>query len=125
MKKWLELKDRLKNYIEEINEGLPEAMLSYSENASGNDLSLTHELGVRNIQIIFNPASAVISYQGNNGKGAFRPRVEGNALEYGWENSTPCGVAKPGRKIRLDEDQPSMEFSTNRMSEIIIRCVVL
>jgi hypothetical protein len=125
LKKWVELKDCLKNDIEEINEGLPDALLSHSENASGNELSLRHELSGRSIQIIFEPASAVFSYEGNNGKGAFRPRVEGDALEYGWENTTPCGVAKPKRMIRLDDDEPPMTFSTNRMSEIIIRCVVL
>jgi hypothetical protein len=125
LKKWGELKDCLKNYVGEINEGLPDAMLSYSESSAGNELRLRHELSGRDIQIIFDPASAVISYQGNNGKGAFRPHVEVDALEYGWKNATPSGVAKPGRKFRMEDDEPPMTFSTSRMSEIIISCVVL
>lgn len=39
-KKWFELKDCEKNYIEVINDGLPEPLLSYSENASRNELGL-------------------------------------------------------------------------------------
>jgi|ERR1700675_689609 len=123
--RWRELKDSLKSHVEEINDGLPEAMLSYSENASGNEFSLTHELNDRAIQITFDPASALISYQGKNGKGAFRPRVEGDALKYEWENTTPCGVPKPKRLFRVDNDEPPMTLSTKQMSEIIVRCVVL
>jgi hypothetical protein len=122
---WRELKDSLTSHVEEINEGLVEPLLSYSENASGNEFSLKHELNDRTVTIVFDPASAVISYQGKIGGGEFRPRVEGDALEYRWENSTPCDV-KPGRKFRrLEDDTPPMAFPTNRMCEIIIRCVVL
>ena len=54
--------------LEEINDGLVESLLSYSENASGNEFSLKHELNDRTIQITFEPASAVISYQGKIGE---------------------------------------------------------
>lgn len=86
---------RRRSHIEEINDALRESLLSYRESASDNELSLRHELSGRNIQITFDPPPAAFSCEGNNGKGAFRPRVEGDALEYGWENTTPCGVAKP------------------------------
>jgi ppGpp synthetase/RelA/SpoT-type nucleotidyltranferase len=59
-RRWRELKDSLKRLVEEINEGLPEGMLSYSENANGNEFSLKHELNDRTIQITFEPASAVV-----------------------------------------------------------------
>src|ERR1700722_14203469 len=109
-RRWRELKDSLKRLVEEINEGLPEGMLSYSENANGNEFSLKHELNDRTIQITFELASAVISYQGKIGEGAFLPRVEGDALEYGWENTMPCDGVKPLRKIRVEGDQPPMAF---------------
>jgi len=67
----------------------------------------------------------VISYQGKIGKGAFVPRVERDVLEYGWENTTRCDGTKILRKFRLEGDQPPLAFPTKRMSEIIIRCVVL
>ena len=124
-RRWRELKDSLKRLVEEINEGLPEGMLAYSENADGNEFTLRHELSERTMQITFDPASAVVSYQGNSGKGAFRPRVKEDALEYGWENTIPCGVAKPKRAFMLKDDEPPMAFSTKEMSEIIIRCVVV
>lgn len=124
-KRWRELKDSVKLHIEEINEELPEAMLSHNENVSGEELTLRHELHDRTTQVTFDPTSAVISYEGNSGKGAFRPRVDENALEYEWENTTPCGVAKPKRAFRLKDDEPPMTFSTKEMSEIIIRCIVL
>ena len=124
-RRWRELKDSLKRLTEEINEGLPEGMLSYSENANGNEFTLRHELSERMMQVIFDPASATVSYQGNSGKGAFRPRVEEDALEYGWENTIPCGVAKPKRAIRLEDDESPMAISMKEMSEIIIRCVVV
>jgi hypothetical protein len=49
-KRWRDLKDSLKRHVEEINDGLVESLLSYSENASGNELSLRHELSGRSIQ---------------------------------------------------------------------------
>jgi hypothetical protein len=115
----------LKRHVEEINDALVESLLSYSENASGNEFSLKHELNDRTIQITFEHASAVISYQGKIGKGAFLPRVDGDALEYGWENTTRCDGVKPLRKFGLDGGQPPKTFPTKDMSEIIIRCVVL
>lgn len=124
-RRWRELKDSLKSLVEEINDGLVESLLSYSENASGTEFSLKHELNDRTIQITFDPASAVISYQGKIGKGAFLPRVEGDDLEYGWDNTAPCDGIKALRKFRLKGDQPPMAFPTNEMSEIIIRCVVV
>jgi hypothetical protein len=123
--RWRDLKDSLKRYVEEINDGLADSLLSYSENASGNEFSVRHELNDRTVQITFEPASALISYQGKIGNGAFRPRIEGDALEYGWENTTPCDGVKPLRKFRLEEDETPAKFSTKEMSEIIIRCVVL
>lgn len=124
-RRWCELKDSLKRLVEEINDGLPEGMLAYIENANGNEFTLRHELSERTMQVTFDPASAVVSYQGNSGKGAFSPRVEEDALEYGWEDTIPCGVAKPKRAIRLKDDEPPMALSTKEMSEIIIRCVVV
>ncbi len=50
-KTWRELKDSLKHHVEKINEELPEAMLSYSENASGDEFTLRHELHDRTTQI--------------------------------------------------------------------------
>jgi hypothetical protein len=120
-----ELKDSLKHDVEKINDELPEPMLSYSENASGNEFTLRHELHDRTTQITFQPTSAAISYEGASGKGMFRPRVEGDALEYGWENTIPCGVPKPKRAFRFEDDEPPMRFSTKEMSEIIIRCIVV
>jgi hypothetical protein len=122
---WDELKGSLKQHVEEINEELPEAMLSYSENTSGNEFTLRHEVHDRTTSVIFDAASALISYEGNSGSGAFRPRVEGDALDYGWENTTPCGVPKPKRAFRLEDDEPPMTFSTKEMGEIIIRCIVV
>jgi hypothetical protein len=124
-KRWSELTDSLKRHVEEINDELREAMLSYSENASGDEFTLRHELHDRTTQITFQPTSAAISYEGASGKGMFRPRVEGDALEYGWENTTPCGVPKPTRAIRFEDDEPAMTFSTKEMSEIIVRCIVV
>jgi len=124
-RRWRELKDSLKSHVEEINDGLSESLLSYSENPSGTEFSLKHELNDRTVQITFEPASAVISYQGKIGKGAFVPRVERDVLEYGWENTTRCDGTKILRKFRLEGDQPPLAFPTKRMSEIIIRCVVL
>jgi len=124
-RRWRELKDSLKRLVEEIDEELPEEMLSHSENDNGNEFTLRHELSERTMQVMFDPASAVVPYQGNSGKGAFRPRVQEDALEYGWENTIPCGVAKPKRAIAFEDDKPLMAFSTKEMSEIIIRCVVV
>ena len=78
-------------------------------------------------RVIFEPASAVISYKGEVGEGSFVPRVEGDALEYGWSDIMPCDGIKPSRKIKfiLEDDEPPMEFPTKQMSEIIIRCVVM
>jgi len=124
-KNWSKLTDSLKKHVEEINDGLSEAMLSYSENASGNEFTLRHELNDRTVQITFEPASALISYQGKVGKGAFHARVEGDALEYGWEDIARCDGVKPLRAFRLGEDETPASFSTEEMIEIIIRCVVL
>lgn len=123
-KKWLELKDRLKRDIEVINDGLPEPLLSYSENAD-NELSLKHELSDRDsdMRVAFDPASVVITYEGNKGKGEFRPRVHGEALEYMWDETTPCDGARRTRKISFDSDEPPVP--TGRMSEIVLRCVVM
>jgi len=124
-KRWRDLKDSLKRHVEEINDGLVDSLLSYSENASGDEFTLRHELHDRTTQITYQPTSAAISYEGTSGKGMFRPRVEGDALEYGWENSTPCGVPKPKRAFRFEDDEPPMTFSTKKMSEIIIHCIVV
>ncbi len=124
-RRWRELKDSLKRLVEEINEGFPEGLLTYPVNTNDNEFTLRHELSERTMQVTFDPASAVVSYQGNSGKGAFRPRVGEDALEYGWENTTPCGVAKPRRAITLADDEPPRAFSTNEMSEIIIHCSVV
>ncbi len=105
-KRWCELKDSLKRLVEEVNDTLSEATLSYSENADGSEFTLRHELHDRTTRVTFDPTSALISYDGNSGKGSFPPRVEGDALKYVWENTTPCGVARPKRKITLDEDEP-------------------
>ncbi len=123
-RRWHELKDSLKSHVEEINEGLVEPLLSYSDNASGNEFSLRNELNDRSIQIAFEPASAVISFKGNKGKGAFLPHVVEDALEYGWEDTSPCDAAKPLRRFRsADDERPTV--TTKWMSEILIRCVVL
>ena len=45
-------------------------------------------------------------------------------MEYGWENTIPCGVTKPNRAIMLKDNEPPTAYSTKKMSEIIIRCVV-
>lgn len=124
-KRWRDLKDSLKHHVEEINDELVESLLSYGENASGNEFTLRHELNDRTVQITFEPASALISYQGKIGKGAFHARVEGDALEYGWENITRCDGVQPLRHFRLEEGETPASFSTKEMSEIIIRCVVL
>jgi hypothetical protein len=124
-KRWRDLKDSLKRHVEEINDGLVESLLSYSENANGNEFTLRHELDDRTVQITFKPASALVSYQGKIGKRAFHARVGGDALEYGWENITRCDGVKLLRKIRSEDGEPPMTFSTKEMSEIIIRCIVV
>ena len=124
-RRWFELKGSLKRLVENIDEDLPEGMLSHSENENGNELTLRHELTERTMQVTFDQASAIVSYQGNSGRGAFRPRVKEGALEYGWENTVPCGVAKPKRAISLDDNEPPIAFSTKQISEIIIRCAVV
>lgn len=84
------------------------------------------ELSKRTTQVTFDPASAVIAYEGKGGKGEFRPRVEEDALEYEWENTTPPSVfAKPRRAIRFEDDEHPRAHSTKEMSEIIVRCAVL
>jgi hypothetical protein len=129
-RRWREMKDSLRRLVEEINDGFPEGMLSFPvpQTANDNEFILMHELNKRTMQVTFDPVSAVISYQGDSGKGAFRPRVEGDALEYGWENttpSTPWGVARPRRAIAWEDDKPPRTFSTKEMSEIIVRCIVV
>ena len=124
-KRWRELTDLLKRHVEEINEEPSEAMLSYSENAGANQFTLRHELHDRTVRIVFEPASALVSYQGKIGTGAFHARVEGDTLEYGWENIARCDGVQPLRKFRVEEDETPATFSTQEMSEIIIPCVVL
>ena len=124
-KRWKEVKDSLKHHVEKINDGLQDGLLSHSESGSGNELTLRHELRERNTQVTFDPTSAVISYQGGEGKGEFRPRIQGNALQYAWNEIARCDGIKPSRKIRLKEDETPEPFSTDRMSEIILRCVVV
>jgi hypothetical protein len=124
-RRWREVKDSLRRLVEEINDGLPEGMLSYVQTSNDNEFTLMHELSERTMQVTFDPASAVISYQGNSGKGVFRSRVKRDALEYGWENTTPCGIAKPRRAIRPEDDKPPMALSTKKMTEIIIHCIVV
>jgi hypothetical protein len=123
-KKWHELKNCLVGYADKINEGLPNWLLNYRENVSGSEFTLKNELSGRDVQIVFDPASAVISYAGNKEKGVFRPFVQGDGLEYGWERTPARYVLNPGRKFRGDDDEHPLSFSTNRMSEIIIRCAV-
>jgi hypothetical protein len=124
-RRWRELKDSLRVFVGEINDELPEGMLSYPQTANDNEFVLMHELSRRTMQVTFDPASAVISYQGECGKGTFLPRIGENALAYEWEITTPCGVARPGRAIRLESDKPSRTFSTKEMSEIIVHCAVV
>ena len=57
--RWSELKASLKHHVEGINDGLQDGLLSYSDGASGNELTLRHELRERNAQVAFDPASAV------------------------------------------------------------------
>jgi len=124
-KRWSELKDSLKHHVEDINDGLQDGLLSYSDDASGNELTLRHELRERNAQVAFDPASAVISYQGGKGKGEFRPRIQGDTLQYGWNEITRCHGIEPARMFQLEEDESPEPFSTERMTEIILRCVVV
>jgi hypothetical protein len=131
-KKWHELKQCVKSYIEEINDGLREPLLSYSDNASPNALGLKNELSDCDIQIAFDPAAAAISYQSKKAKGEFRPRVRGDVLDYEWDETMPLSTPRPRRKISLDEDgeAPASEdkapvlFPAGRMSQIILRHVV-
>ena len=62
--------------------------------------------------------------------------IEGDALEYGWENTSPSELASalrnPRRAIRFENDEPKLEgddpqkaFSTKQMSEILIHCIVV
>src|ERR1017187_6629217 len=124
-KKWIELKNLLKSYVEKINESFSDPLLSFSDNVGGNELSLRHELRDRDVQVAFDAASAVISYQGGKGKGEFRPRIQGDSLEYGWDEIARCYGIEPSRMIRFEEDADPMPFPTERMSEIILRCLVL
>lgn len=124
-RRWFGLRDCLKNYIEVINDSLSEPLLSYSDNESGNELSLRHELTDCDVQVTFDPASSVISYEGNKSKGKFRPRVHGDALVYEWDETTPSpGAARRIRNISFDDELPK-PVPTERMSEIILRCVVM
>jgi hypothetical protein len=138
-RRWRELKDSLMHLVEEITDGPPEGMLTYPQNTNDNEFTLMHELSQQTMQVTFDPASAVISYQGNGSSGAFRPHLKQDTLEYGWENTTPSGVAtlasalrKP-RAIRfkddephqLEDDDPQKAFSTKQMSEILIHCIVV
>src|SRR5579864_8795110 len=56
-RRWRELKDSLRRLVEEINDGLPEGMLSYPANANDNEFTLMHELSGRTMQVTFDPAS--------------------------------------------------------------------
>jgi hypothetical protein len=126
-KKWDELKDSVESQVKEINSALVRPLLSYSKEARGNEFILKNELSRRITRVIFEPASAAISYKGEVGEGRFVPRVEGDALEYGWNNSMPCDGIRPSRAIRvtLEDGEPPIVFLTKEMSEIIIRCVVV
>jgi hypothetical protein len=79
-KKWLELNECVNKHIEGINDRLSGELLFYIPGASPNELNIRHELIGRDMQIAFDPASAVISYKGETVKGEFRPRVRGDAL---------------------------------------------
>jgi|GEM_PF-3414207 hypothetical protein len=135
-RRWRELKDSLMRLVGEINDGLDEGILTYPQNTNDNEFTLMHELRQQTMQVTFDPASAVISYQGNGSSGKFGPRVKKNALEYGWENTSPSELASalrnPRRAIRFENDEPKLEgddpqkaFSTKQMSEILIHCIVV
>jgi hypothetical protein len=126
-KRWGELKHSVESHVKEINAAFVRQLLSYSKDARGNEFILKHELNGRITRVIFEPASAVISYKGEVGEGTFVPRVEGDALEYGWNSTMPCDGIRPSRaiKLRFEDGEPPMVFLTKQMSEIIIRCVVV
>jgi hypothetical protein len=124
-KTWSELKDSLKHHVEDINDGFQDGLLSYSDSANGNEFTLRHELRDRNMQVAFDSASALISYQGGEGKGEFIPRIQGDALQYGWNEIARCDGTKRSRMFQFDEDENPEPFSTRRMTEIILRCVVV
>jgi hypothetical protein len=113
-KRWRELKDSLERLVEEINEGLPEGMLSFPRTGNDNEFSLLHELSKRKMDVTFNPSSAIISYQGASGNGRFLPRVEEDALKYHWDDTTPCGLAKPTRRITFENQAPRRVSTTLR-----------
>ena len=124
-KKWLELKECVKRYIEAINDGLE--LLSYSENVSPNELLLEHELSKYKIQIAFDPGSAVISYTGDQHKGEFRPRVRGDVLEY--KHGDLKSDQRQIRKITFadepsvnEDEAPAELFPADKMGTIILGC---
>ena len=130
-RRWRELKDSLRRLVEEITDGFSEGLLTCPVSANDDEFTLMHELSGRTMQVTFDPASGVITYQGNSGKGEFRPRVEGDTLEYGWEywweTTTLPLFTSTKRAIALEDDKPPkppMAYSTERMSEIIIQCIV-
>jgi hypothetical protein len=124
-KRWVELKDSLKRNIDGINDGRQDWLLSYSDGASGNELILRHGLRRRNALVAFDFTSAVISYAGGKGRGEFSPRIQRDTLQYGWNEVARCDGIQPERAIRFEEDESPEPFSTERMSEIILRCVVV
>jgi len=124
-KKWRELKSWIDRTIDTINDALPEFVLSCRDNESGLAIIIDRELNDWDITVAFNPSSAEISYQGTNGEGMFRPRVNGSTLEYQLEQTRPS-PPQPIRKIRID-DSPEIvpPISVDKMGEIVIRCVVM
>lgn len=69
----------------------------------------------------FGLPSALISCEDNKDKGEFRPRVRGNVMEYKW-NETGQGEYEPSGWTRM---RPRCCFPTERMSEIILRFIVI
>jgi hypothetical protein len=127
-KRWSELKDSLKHHVEGINDGRQDGLLSYSDGASGNEFILRHELRRRNALVAFDFTSAVISYEGGKGRGEFCPRIQGDTLQYGWKEIARCDGMQPARMIGFEEyesPEPPEPLSTERMSEIILHCVVV
>lgn len=51
----------MKSYIAEINDGFPDLLLSYSDNAIPNALDLKHELCGCDLRITLDAESAMIS----------------------------------------------------------------
>jgi len=119
-RQWSALRKQLELYVIRINQPT-DVRVSYCKTQTENEFTLMFALDSRVVKVTFDPSSASISCEGPRHGGVFRPRVEGEALVYGWD---PTRVSREvGRLFRADRDDEPQSFTTEQMCGIILRCL--